>query len=162
MGFYFYSEFSLDTLQFFHPDLKYILEESLQHRDHRVVSGWRSKEEQNRLYYMNRSKKKGGQSRHNNEVKGVPCSLAVDCHPCVNGKIIQLPNPWDSPTVVYKKMGQFYMMAGCIITIGERGGIPIRWGGDWDMDSDFLDNNFDDLYHFELYGDNYPLVPTGG
>jgi hypothetical protein len=29
-------------------------------------------------------------------------------------------------------------------------GIKIRWGGDWDMDTETKDNNFDDLVHFEI------------
>jgi hypothetical protein len=29
-------------------------------------------------------------------------------------------------------------------------GIGLRWGGDWDSDKDFSDQNFDDLVHWEL------------
>ena len=29
-------------------------------------------------------------------------------------------------------------------------GLKIRWGGDWDMDTQVKDNNFDDLPHFEI------------
>ena len=29
-------------------------------------------------------------------------------------------------------------------------GIPLRWGGDWDVDTELKDNDFDDLPHFEL------------
>jgi peptidoglycan L-alanyl-D-glutamate endopeptidase CwlK len=29
-------------------------------------------------------------------------------------------------------------------------GLKIRWGGDWDMDTQTKDNKFDDLVHFEL------------
>jgi hypothetical protein len=28
--------------------------------------------------------------------------------------------------------------------------IPLRWGGDWDSDTEVNDNGFDDLVHFEL------------
>jgi len=28
--------------------------------------------------------------------------------------------------------------------------MKIRWGGDWDMDTQTKDNKFDDLVHFEL------------
>ena len=28
-------------------------------------------------------------------------------------------------------------------------GIKIRWGGDWDSDTQVNDNKFDDLVHFE-------------
>ena len=29
-------------------------------------------------------------------------------------------------------------------------GVEIRWGGDWDSDTQVKDNKFDDLVHFEL------------
>jgi len=29
-------------------------------------------------------------------------------------------------------------------------GIRLRWGGDWDGDTELDDNKFDDLPHFEL------------
>ena len=29
-------------------------------------------------------------------------------------------------------------------------GIDIRWGGDWDRDTEVRDNKFDDLVHFEI------------
>jgi len=29
-------------------------------------------------------------------------------------------------------------------------GYPLRWGGDWDGDTETNDNRFDDLVHFEL------------
>ena len=28
--------------------------------------------------------------------------------------------------------------------------INLRWGGDWDQDTEVKDNRFDDLGHFEL------------
>ena len=28
--------------------------------------------------------------------------------------------------------------------------IKLRWGGDWDRDTQVKDNSFDDLLHFEL------------
>ena len=29
-------------------------------------------------------------------------------------------------------------------------GLNIRWGGDWDMDFQVMDNRFDDFPHFEI------------
>ena len=42
--------------------------------------------------------------------------------------------------------------AGVVKGIASQMGIGIRWGGDWDMDTEVKDNRFDDLVHFELYG----------
>ena len=36
--------------------------------------------------------------------------------------------------------------------IANRLEIPIRWGGDWDMDTYVKDQKFKDLPHFELTG----------
>ena len=32
-------------------------------------------------------------------------------------------------------------------------GIDLRWGGDWDRDTEVRDNSFDDLVHFEIVGE---------
>jgi len=29
-------------------------------------------------------------------------------------------------------------------------GVTLRWGGDWDRDTEVQDNSFDDLVHFEI------------
>jgi len=29
-------------------------------------------------------------------------------------------------------------------------GVDLRWGGDWDGDTEVRDNGFDDLVHFEI------------
>ena len=49
-----------------------------------------------------------------------------------------------------KRYARYYMLAGYIMIVAERLGIPIRWGGDWDGDHDIMDQTFDDLAHFEL------------
>ncbi len=35
--------------------------------------------------------------------------------------------------------------------------IEIRWGGDWDRDGDTTDQTFNDLVHWELWGDKYEM-----
>ena len=45
---------------------------------------------------------------------------------------------------------RFYFFAGYVKATAERLGIGIRWGGDWDGDTDLSDNSFNDLPHFEL------------
>lgn len=32
-------------------------------------------------------------------------------------------------------------------------GVTLRWGGDWDSDTEVNDNSFDDLVHFEIKED---------
>lgn len=56
-----------------------------------------------------------------------------------------------------KIQARFYYFAGRILQIADqcyREGKTkelLRWGGDWDKDHDFTDQNFDDLPHFETY-----------
>jgi peptidoglycan LD-endopeptidase CwlK len=41
-------------------------------------------------------------------------------------------------------------MFGIVLGVGHALGIKLRWGGNWDSDSDLFDNSFDDLAHVEL------------
>jgi hypothetical protein len=41
-------------------------------------------------------------------------------------------------------------IGGRLIEMARTDGIIIRWGGDWDRDGDVLDQDFDDLFHFEI------------
>ena len=36
------------------------------------------------------------------------------------------------------------------MSVANRLGLKVRWGGDWDGDFEFKDQNFHDLPHFEL------------
>ena len=42
------------------------------------------------------------------------------------------------------------LFAGFVLGIARSMGIKLRWGGDWDMDFQVMDNRFDDFPHFEL------------
>ena len=81
-----------------------------------------------------------GESKHNppDEDDLDWLSLAVDVAP--------YPVDWEDPK-------RFIYMAGIIISIGAALGYKIRWGGNWDMDSEpITDQDFQDLVHFELLG----------
>jgi peptidoglycan L-alanyl-D-glutamate endopeptidase CwlK len=43
----------------------------------------------------------------------------------------------------------YCVQAGIVLSTARKYGMIFRWGGDWDKDNDFMDNNFDDLPHFE-------------
>jgi hypothetical protein len=98
--------------------------------DFSVVEGYRSNKRQDKLFKEGRSQLKGGQSKHNR----FP-SDAIDIAP--------YPIDWNDRE-------RFYYLAGIMKAIAHQQGVKIRWGGDWDSDNDFNDNNFDDLPHFEL------------
>ena len=105
-----------------------------------IICGHRNKEEQNKVYNEGLSKVKWPNGKHNKKP-----SLAVDVAP--------YPLDW-------KNIKSYYFLAGLVFGILEwanadltkQGAKPIklRWGGDWDMDKDFKDQNFNDLVHFEI------------
>lgn len=99
--------------------------------DFTVISGSRTKEEQNQLYKEGKTKLKYPHSKHNRYP-----SLAIDLAP--------YPTDWNNPR-------DFVFLAGIIFTIAEQNDIKIRWGGAWNGFNDIPKiQNFDDLGHFEL------------
>jgi hypothetical protein len=125
-----FSEFSTLNLLSCHSDLIAILSDLIEDFDFRVVCGHRNMEEQNAAFESGHSTKIWPNSKHN----GMP-SHAVD--------II----PWPE---CYSDLNKFYLLAGRVLQIAYDKGIPLRWGGDWDMDDDLQDQTFQDQGHFEL------------
>jgi peptidoglycan L-alanyl-D-glutamate endopeptidase CwlK len=107
--------------------------------DFSVTQGHRSKEEQDAAFALGASKVEWPKSKHNS----VPAN-AVDLVPYP----IRWGNPGDPHRV--KAIGNFYRLAGIVLATARELNIPVRWGGDWDMDGDVYDQDFDDLPHFEL------------
>ena len=112
--------------------LQEILVEAIKHFDFSITCGHRTQPQQDALYYSTPrvTKVKWPNSNHNS----LP-SRAVDI----------VPYPVD-----YEDRERFTYLAGMIMGIAKMKGIPLRWGGDWDVDTDLKDNDFDDLPHFEL------------
>ena len=113
-----------------HQDLQSILDEAILIYDFSILCGHRNEQKQTQLYLESKSKLTFPNSRHNQEP-----SLAVDIAP--------YPIDW-------KDTKRFFFLAGIIKAIAFEKKIKIRWGGDWDSDTDFSDQNFNDLPHFEL------------
>jgi peptidoglycan L-alanyl-D-glutamate endopeptidase CwlK len=133
------SEKSLKLLQDAHADLRRLFIEAINYVDFTVVCVHRGKKEQDEAYAKGHSKVKYPNSKHNK----LP-SLAVDIQPYPISK---------NKT---KNYGQFYYLGGFITVLAEwlykEGKIKnkIRWGGDWNKNFDVTDNNFNDLYHYEI------------
>ena len=113
-----------------HEDLQEIFEEVVKIFDCSVLCGHRGEEAQNEAYEKGNSKVKFPNGRHN-----ASPSNAVDVTP--------YPVDW-------KDLDRMNYFAGIVKGIAYMKGIPIRWGGDWNDNTDLKDNNFDDLPHFEL------------
>ena len=113
-----------------HPDLKKVLNEVIKHVDCSVIEGHRSAERQNKLFEEGKTKVKYPNGRHNSNP-----SRAVD--------VVPYPIDWDDRE-------RFHLFAGFVIGIAKSMEINLRWGGDWNMNFEVDDNNFDDFPHFEL------------
>jgi len=95
-----------------------------------ILVGHRGEEDQNKAYKEGNSQVKWPKGKHNKKP-----SSAVDVAP--------YPIDWEDRE-------RFSYFAGFVKGVAYRLNIPLRWGGDWDGDTELSDNNFDDLVHFEL------------
>lgn len=132
------SESSSKILKHCHPALIAVVTTAIRTSplDFKVISGYRTKEEQNALYERGLSQKNGIDklSKHQG-VAGQAPSLAVDLAP--------YPIDWND-------LPRFYVLAGAVLTTAAALGTELRWGGNWDRDNDLKDQSFMDLGHFEL------------
>ena len=110
--------------------LQDIFNEVIKTVDCSVLEGHRSKERQNKLYEEGRTKVRYPKGRHN-----ASPSNAVD--------VVPYPIDWDDRE-------RFHLFAGFVLGVASGMGYTLRWGGDWNMNFQVNDNNFDDFPHFEL------------
>lgn len=125
-----FSKQSLDRLNTCHPELVLLFTEVVKHFNCTVAQGHRGQEEQDKAYAEGKSQLKWPNGNHN-----ASPSNAVDVY----------PYPVD-----FKDRERMVYFAGYVKGIAQMMGIPIRWGNDWDRDTEVNDNNFDDLPHFEI------------
>ena len=98
-----------------------------------IIQGRRGKSEQNRYFTLGKSQVQWPNSKHN----PIP-SRAVDAAPYIDGKV-----SWVKEHCIY--------LAGIVLAVAKYEGIRMRWGGNWDCDSEpITDQNFQDLVHYEL------------
>lgn len=122
---------SLNNLSKCHPSLKLIATEAIKEMDFRVLDSTRGRDAQTRAYETGKSKAKFGQSAHNY----VP-AIAFDLFP--------FPYDWNDRKA-------FKKLADIVMRIAKEKGIPLRWGGDWNMDGDKTTSDAWDMPHFELH-----------
>ena len=111
-------------------DLVFLFGEVVKYFDCSVIEGHRGKKLQNMYFKEGKSKLKFPDGNHNKKP-----SKAVDV----------VPYPID-----FKDRERMTYFAGFVKGMAAALGIPIRWGGDWNNNTEVKDNNFDDLPHFEL------------
>ena len=125
-----YSNKSKERLASCDERLQDVFNEVIKYVDCSILEGHRSKERQNKLYDENRTKVKYPNGRHNSSP-----SKAVDVTP--------YPVDWEDRE-------RQTLFAGFVLGLARNMGIRLRWGGDWDMDFQVMDNRFDDFPHFEI------------
>lgn len=96
------------------------------------LGGYRTSEEQNNLFVSGYSKKDG--------------YLKMSKHQ--TGEAVDLICFVGSDVVDDERM--LWQVAGVMFSCASELGIKIRWGGNWANDNDPRDNNFRDLFHYEL------------
>ena len=111
-------------------DLIFLFEEVVKYFDCSIIEGHRGKRLQNKYFKEGKSQLKYPDGNHNKKP-----SSAVDV----------VPYPID-----FNDRERMTYFAGFVKGVALILGIPIRWGGDWNGNTDLKDNNFDDLPHFEL------------
>jgi len=111
-------------------ELQSLFNEVVKHFDCSVLVGYRGRNEQDIAFESGHSKVKWPNGKHNKKP-----SFAVDVAP--------YPIDWDDRE-------RFIYFGGFVKGCAFRMDISLRWGGDWDNDTQLSDNNFDDLVHFEL------------
>lgn len=127
---------SLSNLQTCHEDLQLLFLQVVDKFDCSVICGHRGQEEQDKAFRDRLSKLQYPDSKHNT----LP-SMAVD--------VVPYPLEW-------KDTQRMYFFAGYVKAVAEQllndhlMSHELRWGGDWDSDTQVNDQSFIDLPHFEL------------
>jgi len=124
-----YSKSSEERLSTCHFDLRRLFREVLKVIDHSINCGHRGKNEQDEAFQNGKSEKPWPEGKHNR----IP-SDAVDAY------------PWPYDEHDFERICYF---AGIVKGIAHCLGIPIRWGGDWNRNTQIKDERFRDLGHFE-------------
>ncbi len=147
---YNYGKASQGRLDTCHQDIQLIFTELIKIYDVSIIEGLRTTEKQQWYFHSvpPRTTLDGitKLSKHQDHGDGV--SHAVDVMPYKKGT-----NAFSGKK---KDLVRFYYMAGLIKGVASRllneGKIThgIRWGGDWNGNDVYSDQNFDDLPHFEL------------
>ncbi len=128
------SELKLSTV---HPYIRHIFRKALALGliDITIAHGHRGKKLQNELFYADPqlSKTPWPASKHNRKP-----SEGIDAYPYINGAV-----SYNVQHCVY--------LAGIVMALDKLDSDRLRWGGNWDMDSEIMtDQEFQDLGHFEI------------
>ena len=135
-----FSKSSSDRLATCDPRLQRLFNRVVKTSDCTIVCGHRGKAAQNKAFDEEKSELRWPDGNHNAEP-----SKAVDAAPWYPGVGIV----WNHPSLAVVRENAT-LFAGYVLGVASEMGVAIRWGGDWNGNFDTADNNFDDLWHFEI------------
>jgi peptidoglycan L-alanyl-D-glutamate endopeptidase CwlK len=125
-----FSQTSKDRLATCDARLQRVFTEVIRHFDCTVIVGHRGEKAQNEAFATGKTQLKFPSGKHN----AMP-SKACD--------VVPAPVDWTDSK-------RFYYFAGFVMAIAKSMGIKLRFGGDWNRDTQLKDNKFNDLVHFEI------------
>ncbi len=146
-----FSRRSLHRLRTCTTNLQRVFNVVIEWFDCTILEGHRGEEAQNRAYADGRSQVRWPRGNHNEypseavdagpydpEVRGVnwDIEIAEPKYGLVRWKAV-----WN--------LCRFYYFAGFVMGTAASMGVRLRWGGDWDGDTELDDQKFRDLVHFE-------------
>lgn len=111
--------------------LQRLFQEVVKTFDCTIIEGHRGEAAQHLAFVTGKSKLDWPNGNHNAKP-----SKAVDVAP--------FPVDWTDQK-------RFYFFAGYVKGVAAEMGLNIRWGGDWNQDTQVKDNTFNDLVHFEIH-----------
>lgn len=143
-----YSQASIDRLATCDRLLQRPFIEIIEWFDHKILYGHRTPEEQFTLFKRGR-KLVNGVWVVENQLEVVTWKDGIE-HPSKHNffpslaiDVIPYPLDWRDET-------RACYFAGIVMATARGMGVDLRWGGDWDRDTQLKDERFVDLWHFEL------------
>ena len=121
---------SIERLSTCDQRLQKVFNEVIKYVDCSVLEGHRDERTQDRYFQEGKTKVRYPMGRHNTKP-----SRAVD--------VVPYPIDW-------KDRERFHLFSGFVLGLARGMGITLRWGGDWNMNFEGVDNKFDDFPHFEI------------
>lgn len=113
------------------PDLQAIANEAIKEIDFKVLDSTRGRAAQTKAFLQGNSKARFGQSAHN----FMP-AVAFDLFPA--------PYDWNNRQ-------SFINLSKVIFKVAKKLQVPLRWGGDWNMDGSKTTSDAWDMPHYELH-----------
>ena len=145
-----FSTISRERLGTSSPAIQFLFGHVIKVFDFAVLCGHRGKREQDEAYQSKKSKVQWPNSPHNREP-----SDALDAAPYwPEQPHIRWPKPLKeivkSPGIGdIKVLARWFFFGGLVLGFAHAYRIPLRWGHDWNEDTDFWDQEFIDAPHFE-------------